>query len=150
MEGGRDGEDYGTLRAELGSDFDGALDGTGVAGDYRLFRRIQVGGGANFAVRGAFAGIGYHRGRKAHNGSHGAYACRNGFLHVGAALPDQLHGIGELHRAGGYESGVFAEAVACYKIGSEAAIRKDAIDGYRTGEDGRLRIGGKFQLVFGA
>src|SRR5580692_2043234 len=132
MEWGGDGEDHGTLRAELGGDFHSALDGTGVAGDYRLLGRIEVGGGANFAIRGALAGIGYYRGRKAHNSGHGAYACRDGFLHVGAALPDQLHGIGELHRAGGYESGVFAEAVACYKIGSEAAIRKDAIDGYRT------------------
>ena len=50
----------------------------------------------------------------------------------------------------GYERGIFAEAVASDKIGSETSFREDAMDGDGTGEDGGLRVGGELQLVFGA
>src|ERR1700676_5671062 len=150
MEWSGDRQDYRAFCAELGGDFDGAFYGTGMAGDYGLIRRIKVGGGADFAIGGALAGIGHYRGRQAHDGGHCSYACGDGFLAVGAALPDQLHGIGELQCAGSYEGGVFAEAVAGYKIGSEASFREDAIDGHGTGEEGGLRVGGELQIVFGA
>jgi len=40
--------------------------------------------------------------------------------------------------------------VAGYKIGSEAFFCEDAIDGDGASEDGRLRVGGELELVFGA
>ena len=50
VEGGGDRQNYGAFCAELGGDFDGAFYGGGVAGDYCLLGRIEIGGGANFAI----------------------------------------------------------------------------------------------------
>ena len=99
---------------------------------------------------GTLAGVRHDGGRQAHDGGHCADACGDGFLHVGAALANELDGVGEFQRASSYEGGIFAEAVAGHKIGSEAFFREDAIDGDRAGENGGLGIGGELQLVFGA
>src|ERR1700692_27733 len=150
MERRGDGENYGALCAELRGDFHGAFNGAGVAGNYGLLGGIEICGGADFAVRGALAGIGYDGGREAHDGGPGANAGRDGFLHVGAALADQLDGIGKLQGTGGDQSGVFPKTVASYKIRSEAFFREDAMDGNGASEDGGLRVGGELELVLGA
>jgi hypothetical protein len=124
-----DGENYGALCAELRGDFYGALYGARVAGDYGLFRGIEIRGGANFAFGGTLASVSYNCRREAHDGGHCANTGGDGFLHVGAALADQLHGIGKLQRASSYQSGVFPKTVACYKIRCEAFFREYAMDG---------------------
>jgi hypothetical protein len=45
---------------------------------------------------------------------------------------------------------VFAKTVAGGEGGLEAAFGKHAGNGDRDGEDGRLRVLGEFELVFGA
>src|SRR5271156_2134326 len=144
------GQNYGALGTALRGDFDGAFHGGGCARNYGLFGRIQVSGRQDFAIRRFFADFGDVAGRHAQDGGHGAFAGRNGFLHVRAAGAYQFYGGRKIEAAGGDQRGIFAEAVAGDKIGSDALFGQGAKRGDRDGQDGRLSIGRELQFVFGA
>jgi hypothetical protein len=59
-------------------------------------------------------------------------------------------GCGKVERSGGYEGGVFAEAVAGNVIGLAGFGLQDAVGGYGNGEQGRLGVFGLFEFVVGA
>ena len=107
--------------AEVG----GAFDCGGGSGDDGLVGGVEVGGrdygeigleGFCFGgsgERGELVGdlgtdFGDEIGREAEDGGHGAFALRDGLLHVTATGADGADGVGEGESAGGYVGGVLA------------------------------------------
>ena len=112
MERCADRQHLGALGAALVGQFRGALDGGRVAGDHDLLRRIDVGGLADFALRGVVADGGDLVEVHAEDCGHRADADRHRFLHILAAIANRADGVGKAERSGSDVRGIFAEAVS--------------------------------------
>jgi hypothetical protein len=166
VEGCADLEHDGALGSGLLAEVGGALDCGGGAGDDGLVGGVEVGGRDDGAVgvEGFGLGGGGERGElvgdlgadlgdewcsEAEDGGHGAFAWRDGLLHVLATGADGADGVGEGESAGDDVGGVFAEGVACGQGWGDALFGQYTGGCYGDGEDGGLGVLGELELVFG-
>ena len=84
-----------TFIGKLGSSFHGS----GVSGNNNLFRRIDVGGRAHFALRDVLAnGLNFFE-FHSKNRRHSSNPNRDGLLHIFSAIANSAYGVGEGDRA---------------------------------------------------
>ena len=150
MERRGNSQNHGALGTELRGNLHRAFHRTGVAGDDRLLRRIQICRGTNLAFRRALAGICHHGWRQTHDGSHRAHTGRNRILHIRPALAHELHGIRKFQRPGSHQGRIFTQAVPRHEIRHQALLRQHANHGDRTRQNRRLGVRRQLEVLFRA